>query len=207
MIRFVLFPIVIVSCITSCRPSTTSIRKLDLISSNRPFCSVSIELTNDFDTLHNWIHRSDYNCGDLRKYRFQSSVYPMVEDSFELSDQPDSMYGLTISHRFAPECDKSRMDDLPDSALKKIYTFMKHLKYGKEPRFSIYEITKINGLSFVTYAIIDTTNDQLIKQELKSTVYFKEHFIHFVFTKSSGLFKDTSFIADSYEMLKTVRLQ
>jgi hypothetical protein len=129
----------------------------------------------------------------------------MTEEKEYLSVPVDSMCGLTITHSFY----KCSNEDIDHYNHNKNLENMKDyfMELNSKIKFRILEKTTINGLIFEVCGTIHTTYKKMINQNLYATVYYKDNRFAFNFLKSSSHLEDTAFIADSYEMLKTIKIK
>jgi hypothetical protein len=199
---FLILFLLISSCKSDLKFERT-IRTFELINN---IGVIRLNLTNEFDTLHSWTRSSDYECGTEQYYRLQSSKYPMLEEEY-FSNFPDSMYGVTISHRFFPACIKKHTTFQPDLIIEKIKENRAHLVGIHNASFKLLKQEEINNFKFVIYATIDTTHQNIIEQQLSAITYINKYPIKIEFLKTSTNLSDTSFIWDSYNMLKTIKIK
>ncbi len=164
---------------------------------------ITIALDADLDTLHSWNQVSDYKCGDLKYYRFQSHKFPMIEERDYLPQCPDSMYGLTITHILHQECNTLNIEfkaaEVLSNQKEHLYTL------DTTTIFKIMETKIINGLPFAICATI--TKFKHIEQNLFASTMYKDNFINFNFKKTSSSISDSAFIKDSYAMLMTFQIK
>jgi hypothetical protein len=166
--------------------------------------TLTINLTTDFDTLHTWKRSSDINCGVKQYYRIQSSKYPMTEERGEYSNSPDTMYGITITHTYFPEC-QSNIEFNPDKELKLIK--QKNIENNRHIKFKVLEQVNINGLKFIVCGTIGKPFNNIVEQNFSALTKFRSTNIDINFLKSSSYLTDTTFIRDCYEMLKTIKIE
>jgi hypothetical protein len=168
--------------------------------------TVLINLTPDFDTLHSWESYSDYKCSGVKIYRIQSSKYPMTEENGNFNSSfPDSLYGVTISHVYPPECSTNVRKTTPVEYLADL----KQHFLAKNPitKLNVIENININGLTFSVIATTSMSEKKMFQQELFASTFYKYSYLSFSFVKSSRVLSDTFFIRDSYEMLKTLKIR
>lgn len=91
--------------------------------------------------------------------------------------------------------------------IEKIKENRAHLVGIHNASFKLLKQEEINNFKFVIFATIDTTHQNIIEQQLSAITYINKYQIKIEFLKTSTHLSDTSFIWDSYNMLKTIKIK
>ncbi|MCW3128130.1 MAG: hypothetical protein JWO03_3788 [Bacteroidetes bacterium] len=173
---------------------------------------IHITLPLAYDTMHSWKAYDDNPADDHYYYRIQSSKASLIEESGFLKNSSDSLYQLTILH---PVMKRELLNAFePHAYVAQVLGSIQRLDTKWHTGDNID--TGCLRLSDHDYAYLyevdtsaHTTPGRTAKttNTLSAATVFNDRFIIFAFESTRSNQKDTVFIKESLEALKTIRFE
>ena len=198
---------------TSCHDSTKSNHesrknvKEWIIPLENNLGSISISLSDNFDTLFKWTQYSD--CGDPcahTNYRIQQKNFPIFKESgFYYKSLKDSVYQFTIKHAKITHDNSTSDTFIVNQYAHKLKDEEFENLSGKYLIDTLITLNK-KPFSVIAFSTIDTTNKAII-QKLNAITSIHGNLIEFYF-ENKHIGKDSSskeFIQSSFAALKMIR--
>jgi hypothetical protein len=114
--------------------------------------SVELFVPTEMDTFQHWTDWSDYNCGDIKVYRFADSRYDLLIDSSYMKfENPDSIVQLSVTQPRHRGC----YEEYPfvvDEELLERWVTLERINNQEVEIFSS-RLQRINGRDFAVIAL------------------------------------------------------
>lgn len=165
---------------------------------------VHITLPLVYDTMHSWKCESDDAPDDEYYYRIQSSKSSMKEEGCFIRRVPDTINSFTIGHLVLFEGKHVDSFDIHKYLEKQTEFFSRMVP---DQRIDTASFT-ISGLNYsMIYRQYKTYSEKMILNELSFRTIFNHRRIALTFEKTSVGMKDSTFIKESIEAIKTVQFE
>lgn len=168
---------------------------------------VHINLPLKYDTMHTWLCQSDFAGGDEYYYRIQPSKFSMAEEGCFLRYMSDTFYAVTISH--------FRLFEGEDPKIFNPHLSLANIVRGETRKENDLHIgqnfdtacLKIDDQEYsYIYRLEDYRADN-VTNSITVTTRYNHRRITLTFESSLSKTKDSAFIIESLEALKTVRFE